>query len=363
MLRLYLERHAMRYLSSLPLVGLMSSESTHAAVYSFSFIAPVHHSSQNNGIRPIYRSRATVTASRGELTNRGAGIRRRVRELSASSLDSSSRGRSSPSGPKESKYSRPSPWRHHSVGEVKVARGHDQPAVPRPPDVEHQRQLSNGRVGTNEPTAGICTLNSIETEGHSTDVAGWRRVQDAERMFRLGRALHLRRHRSPAARGIALKLFRDAMRIRPDWIATDSRFAVDSGINDVFAAFSCDEYDGTTSINRTGRGTGCGDERERDSVGAEVVVASLRAALDNVGYTAYRVQEKFGRAAAGPVQGQRLPGPYYLRKSIDHTHVSCAIAPFALLAMNQVGFVLHGFFPSMFERPRTLLHRHVCMVP
>lgn len=39
----------------------------------------------------------------------------------------------------------------------------------------------------------------------------------AERMFAIARSLHLRRHRSKASRRIALKIFRETLRLRPAW--------------------------------------------------------------------------------------------------------------------------------------------------
>lgn len=179
-----------------------------------------------------------------------------------------------------------------------------------------------------------------------------RSVEDAHRMFALGKRLHLRRHRSRVARDTALRLFRESMRLRPDWRETDARFAVDSGIDNVFQAFSCGNGDrATTRSNRNttinitnnsnqniaeikGNGggvdgydsrrrrssSGSSDEQTRGDITVTADVACLRATLAGVGYTACRVQERFGRAA-GPAGGQRLPGPYYLRKSLDHTNV------------------------------------------
>lgn len=213
------------------------------------------------------------------------------------------------------------------------------------------------------------------------------KVDDPERMFALARSLHLRRHRSPLARELALALFRDSMRLRPGWKETDSRFAVDSGIDHVLAAFSrgegfsnqherddkgrSEQSDGDhrtctntntdtnrkedadsnveastdvawtdTNINtkvdvntgadgeadpapgRVNRRGMVGEIRGRKTLDA---VECLRATLAGIGYTASRVQEKFGQAV-GPAQGRRLPGPYYLRKSFDHTHVRANMA-------------------------------------
>lgn len=134
-----------------------------------------------------------------------------------------------------------------------------------------------------------------------TDTAAAKDDDDgAERMFATARALHLRRHRSPASRGLALELFRETLRRRPAWKETDSRFAMESGIDEVFKkSFSCPNG---TSKRKTGDN---GDVR------------CLRTTLDRIGYTARTVQERFGVAS-----GQRLPGPYYLRKSFDHKNVS-----------------------------------------
>lgn len=56
--------------------------------------------------------------------------------------------------------------------------------------------------------------------------------------------------------------------------------------------------------------TGSVDGTSRDDV------ICLREHLDAWGYTARTVQERFGVGAPN-----RLPGPYYLRKSLDHKHV------------------------------------------
>ena len=148
---------------------------------------------------------------------------------------------------------------------------------------------------------------------------------DADRMFSLGRALHLRRHRSPASRRLALGLFRESMRLRPEWKQTDSRFAMDSGIDDVLAAFACED----DVLNGGEGGSGMGHraktemsvEEDREGANITEAVEDLRKTLASLGYTARRVQDRFW-PAAGPQRGQRLPGPYYLRKSFDHTHVS-----------------------------------------
>ncbi|CAN0394268.1 unnamed protein product, partial [Hapterophycus canaliculatus] len=86
------------------------------------------------------------------------------------------------------------------------------------------------------------------------------------------------------------------MRLRPEWKETDSRFAVESGIDDVLMAFSY-------AHDFSGDGGGASHDD----------VVCLRRHLDTWGYTARTVQERFG---VGGVS--RLPGPYYLRKSLDH---------------------------------------------
>lgn len=154
---------------------------------------------------------------------------------------------------------------------------------------------------------------------------------DAERIFALAKSLRLRLHRSPVSRRLALQLFNESMRLRPEWKQTDSRFAVDSGIDDVFNAFAYDA-DISRSSNSSENGVSAwtmtietplkeGRPNESMIMTTSEAVESLRETLASVGYTARRVQERFW-PAVGPVQGQRLPGPYYLRKSFDHTHVS-----------------------------------------
>lgn len=123
----------------------------------------------------------------------------------------------------------------------------------------------------------------------------------AERMFATARALHLRRHRSPASRGLALKLFRETLRRRPAWKETDSRFAVESGIDEVFKSFSCQHQSACCTA---------------DTKAVDNDLRCLRTTLAQIGYTARTMQERFGVAG-----GQRLPGPYYLRKSFDHRNV------------------------------------------
>lgn len=154
---------------------------------------------------------------------------------------------------------------------------------------------------------------------------------NAERYFALAKSLRLRLHRSPVSRRLALELFNESMRLRPEWKQTDSRFAVDSGIDTVFDAFACD-VDIFCSRNGSGNSVSAGtitvlkEGRPNDPITMTTseAVESLRETLASIGYTARRVQERFW-PAVGPWQGQRLPGPYYLRKSFDHTHVSCEV--------------------------------------
>ncbi|CAN0163382.1 unnamed protein product, partial [Discosporangium mesarthrocarpum] len=122
--------------------------------------------------------------------------------------------------------------------------------------------------------------------------------EKADRIFSLARSLHLRRHRSPRTRDLAVETFLSSLRLRPDWIETDARFAVGPEINDVFAAFAdgCDTGN-VASVTRAG-------------------VEALRAALQEIQYTAPAVISRFGGGAA---DFDRLPGPYFVRKNIDHT--------------------------------------------
>lgn len=190
---------------------------------------------------------------------------------------------------------------------------------------------------------------------------------DAERRFAAARSLHLRRHRSRQARKTALQLFRESMLLRPDWRETDSKFAVESGIDKVFAAFAFsrekrglreEDYSYDDGVDRAkgskgswekagqGNRPDAGCDTGSDSIGGAIsdsvsddvndmangdvngavgdaigdAVGCLRRTLAGVGYTAFRVQERFG-PAIGAMGAQRLPGPYYLRKSLDHTHV------------------------------------------
>lgn len=138
----------------------------------------------------------------------------------------------------------------------------------------------------------------------------------ANRIFALARILHLRRHRSEHSRALALRLFRECLLLKPSWRATDTRYAVDCGINNVFAAFSCRGM----FARECGKDSNDGwDDSETQSGGVNDV-ARLRSALAGIGYTAGRVQARFGRAGRTK-DGRRLPGPYYLRKAPDHTQV------------------------------------------
>lgn len=148
---------------------------------------------------------------------------------------------------------------------------------------------------------------SVQLDANTTAAAPKKDDDGAERMFATARALHLRRHRSPASRALALELLRETMRRRSEWKETDSRFAVESGIDLVFKGFSCPS---DISASPTGNGT-------PTVVGDKDDVCCLRETLARIGYTARSVQERFGVAG-----GQRLPGPYYLRKNFDHRNVS-----------------------------------------
>lgn len=156
-------------------------------------------------------------------------------------------------------------------------------------------------------------------------------------MFDVGRMLHLRRHRSPASRDIALSLFRDSMGLRPDWVTTDSRYAVDSRINHVLADFSCENYHSEYDVSGS---NGHGDNLPGVDCCVAEAVACFRRTLDGIGYKAYDLQERFERTAAGPVPDQRLPGPYYLRKNFDHRQVSydygCGVAYVVSYAQSKV---------------------------
>lgn len=214
---------------------------------------------------------------------------------------------------------------------------------------------ANSRA-TTKLSSGKDKPNTNESGGSPATAGG------AERLFAVARSLHLRRHRSPLARETALRLFRESMLLRPGWKETDSKFAVESGIDEVFAAFAFsrleegfqedESYHGVGmsggkngSWEMTGRARG--QDTDGDAIGDNIgdtvrhavnntvsdafsdvvgdvvgdAVACLRNTLARVGYTAFRVQERFG-PAVGAMGAQRLPGPYYLRKNLDHSHVS-----------------------------------------
>lgn len=225
---------------------------------------------------------------------------------------------------------------------------------------QHQRDCSSPHDNANADNSATATRRvdeskyNLKESGATAAGAG----DDAERRFAVARSLHLRRHRSRQARETALLLFRESMLLRPDWRETDSKFAVESGIDEVFAAFAFSRERGFREEDYTydcgvdtggeqngswgmaGQGnnpdTGCDGGSDflggaaSDAANADVngaisdavgdAVGCLRRTLAGVGYTAFRVQERFG-PAVGPMGAQRLPGPYYLRKSLDHTHV------------------------------------------
>ncbi|CAN0548556.1 unnamed protein product, partial [Ectocarpus sp. 12 AP-2014] len=170
-----------------------------------------------------------------------------------------------------------------------------------------QRQQPSPTGTNNSPTA------LLEAQRASSPSSGTQpSIEDrAERMFAIARSLHLRRHRSKASRRIALKIFRETLRLRPAWKETDTRFAVDSGIDHVFQGFSC-EYVQATPTGSTPKN---GPEISR--TGDREDVRRLRAALARIGYNARTVQQRFGVSDA-----RRLPGPYYLRKNFDHNHAA-----------------------------------------
>lgn len=198
------------------------------------------------------------------------------------------------------------------------------PAVPRQPQPDQQQPGSIERLlrlGGPTPTttassARARVLRSVspssmtlpqpqpgeDDEVHPEDTP--KDDDGADRMFATARALHLRRHRWPASRGLALELFRETLRRRPAWKETDSRFAVEAaGVDQVFRYFSSSPRGNDTSTDDGGD------------------VSCIRETLTRIGYAARSVQERFGVAG-----GQRLPGPYYLRKSFDHRNVSCSRA-------------------------------------
>lgn len=246
------------------------------------------------------------------------------------------------------------------------AGGHYQHSAALPKQHQRDRSSPNGKADANSSattTRRVDERKCNTSESGATAAAAARAAatgDDAERRFAAARSLHLRRHRSRQARKTALQLFRESMLLRPDWRETDSKFAVESGIDEVFAAFAfsrerdlreedysydcgIDRADGNKgSWEKAGQGdspdAGCdtgsdsvGDgDAANDVVNGDVngtvsdaigdAVGCLRRTLAGVGYTAFRVQERFG-PAIGAMGAQRLPGPYYLRKSLDHTHV------------------------------------------
>ena len=116
----------------------------------------------------------------------------------------------------------------------------------------------------------------------------------AEVHFHLGRMLALQRTATGGRIDEAQAHFEQAMALQPDWSVFDSRLATPPGIN---------------------RALSCFDEQPRSSRAAracESDVASVRAVLAQHGYGASAVQRLVQFA------GPPTPGPFYLRKRIDH---------------------------------------------
>ena len=116
----------------------------------------------------------------------------------------------------------------------------------------------------------------------------------AEVHFHLGRMLALQRTATGGRIDEAQAHFEQAMALQPDWSVFDSRLATPPGIN---------------------RALSCFHEQPRSSRAAracESDVASVRAVLAEHGYRACAVQGLLQYA------GPPTPGPFYLRKRIDH---------------------------------------------
>ncbi|CAM9654941.1 unnamed protein product [Ectocarpus sp. 4 AP-2014] len=173
---------------------------------------------------------------------------------------------------------------------------------------QQQQRQQPSPAGTNNSKAALLEKQQESSPSSGTQPA----IEDrAERMFAIARSLHLRRHRSKASRRIALKIFRETLRLQPAWKETDTRFAVESGIDNVFQEFSCEDVQATP----TGSTPKSGPEMSR--TGDREDVRRLRAALARIGYNARTIQRRFGVSDA-----RRLPGPYYLRKNFDHNHAA-----------------------------------------
>lgn len=142
------------------------------------------------------------------------------------------------------------------------------------------------------------------------------READAEKMFSLGKRLHLRRHRSKASRALALRLFRECLERRPAWREMDTKFAVDSGINHVFEAFAIEDDAAAIDSGEINKNEG-GLDLDIENVKR---VMHLRFKLATIGYNASHVLERLGGTKKAG-DGGRLPGPYYLRKGTDHRQV------------------------------------------
>ena len=116
----------------------------------------------------------------------------------------------------------------------------------------------------------------------------------AEVHFHLGRMLALQRTATGGRIDEAQAHFEQAMALQPEWSVFDSRLATPPGIN---------------------RALSCFHEQPRSSRAAracESDVASVRAVLAQHGYGASAVQRLVQFA------GPPTPGPFYLRKRIDH---------------------------------------------
>ncbi|CAB1114608.1 unnamed protein product [Ectocarpus sp. CCAP 1310/34] len=173
---------------------------------------------------------------------------------------------------------------------------------------QQQQRQQPSPAGTNNSPAALLEAQRESSTSSGTQPA----IEDrAERMFAIAGSLHLRRHRSRASRRIALKIFRETLRLRPAWKETDTRFAVESGIDDVFQGFSCEYVQATPTGSPPKNGPGISRTGNREDV------RRLRSTLARIGYNARTIQRRFGISDA-----RRLPGPYYLLKNLDHNHAA-----------------------------------------
>lgn len=203
-------------------------------------------------------------------------------------------------------------WTRQYLHRYFAKSGDDERPVSHDVQRQHQHETHQEQTTRQHASDGLRSSKSPDTARVEVRC----RESDPEKMFSLGKRLHLRRHRSKASRALALRLFRECLERRPAWREMDTKFAVDSGINHVFEAFAIKDDAAASDSGRINNSEGGLDV---DTENAKRVM-HLRFKLAKIGYNASHVLERLGGTRKAG-DGRRLPGPYYLRKGTDHRQV------------------------------------------